>query len=373
MGFSGVSPLGTVLAGARVLVTAQRRADDQAAALNRRGAEVVTAPILGVEAHIDEEQLLARTRTLLANEPDVVVITTGIGLRGWLDAADTWDLREAVLDMLARSSVIARGAKAVGALQGVGITPSWVAPGATSAEILQYLVGQGVADASIAVQQHGSGDDGLSSGLARAGANVTTLTVYRWGPPPHPEAVRSSIAELAAGRFDAVTFTSAPGAAAWVDALRAGGAYQAVADQIENNRLILVTVGAIAAEPLQVAGLRAEFPERGRLGSLVRLIADRLGSDSVQIPAGVLRVHATDAGLDHQALGLPGSSLAVLRLLASTPGEVVSREEILRVLPGDSVDPHAAEVAIARLREALASPESIATVIRRGYRLVEVG
>ncbi len=53
--------LGPVLEGARVLVTAQRRADDLAAALIRRGAQVDIASTLGVEPHIDEAGLLTTT------------------------------------------------------------------------------------------------------------------------------------------------------------------------------------------------------------------------------------------------------------------------------------------------------------------------
>lgn len=79
----------------------------------------------------------------------------------------------------------------------------------------------------------------------------------------------------------------------------------------------------------------------------------------------------TPTPLGQRPLRLSPGGLAVARLLAGHPGETVSREQILRVLPGDSTDPHAAEVAIARLREALASPASIRTVVRRGYRLVD--
>ncbi len=63
------------------------------------------------------------------------------------------------------------------------------------------------------------------------------------------------------------------------------------------------------------------------------------------------------------------SGLAVLRRLAANPGQVVSRDELLRVLPGDSGDPHAAEVAVARLREAVGCPGLVQTVIKRGYVL----
>jgi uroporphyrinogen-III synthase len=59
----------------------------------------------------------------------------------------------------------------------------------------------------------------------------------------------------------------------------------------------------------------------------------------------------------------------VLRLLADARGYVVSGSQVLSVLPGESRDPHAAEVAVARLREAAGTPRLIETVVKRGYRL----
>jgi uroporphyrinogen-III synthase len=62
-----------------------------------------------------------------------------------------------------------------------------------------------------------------------------------------------------------------------------------------------------------------------------------------------------------------------LRRLARNPREVVSRDRLLEVLPGESADPHTAEVAVARLREALGpylgSHPLVRTVIKRGYVL----
>lgn len=376
-GLSAHGAVGTVftevLAGARVLITAQRRAEDLSAALTRRGARTVIASSLGVEHHIDEARLLATTRDLLDSPPDVVIVTTGIGLRAWLDAADTAGLSEALAAMLGQVRTIARGPKALGALRGAGAEPAWVSPRASSREILDRLLTDGVAGLHVVVQCHGAGDDGLSEALRDAGARVTSLTVYRWGPPPDPDAVAGSIDELRAARFDAVAFTSSPGAAAWVRQLREAGALEDVAGQNLSGRLLLAAVGPVAARPLVEAGLDVGWPDRGRMGALVRLIAMRVTEDALTcvIPAGLLRVHATDAALGQRALGLSPGGLAVARLLAAHPDETVSREQILRVLPGESTDPHAAEVAIARLREALASPSSIRTVVRRGYRLVD--
>jgi uroporphyrinogen-III synthase len=67
------------------------------------------------------------------------------------------------------------------------------------------------------------------------------------------------------------------------------------------------------------------------------------------------------------------SGVAVLRRLAETLGQVVSRAELLRVLPGASGDPHTAEVAVARLREAVGCPGLVRTVIKRGYVLSPAG
>ncbi len=366
-----MTPLGMVLTGTRVLVTAQRRASDLALALARRGAEVDVAATLGVQAHIDEATLLDQTRELIADPADVVVITTGIGFRGWLETAEAAGLGESLVEALRSSRLVARGPKARGALQAAGLRPDWVAESETSAEIGRFLGAEGVAGQRVAVQQHGAGDDGLTTTLTAAGADVTGLVIYRWGPPPDPETVARGVADAAAGLYDAITFTSAPGAAAWIDAVHAGGAWKDVERLASEGRLLVAAVGPVTAEPLIVAGLDPVIPDRGRLGALVRLVIMRLGDEDlgVDTTAGRLRVLATAATVDHVRQPVSPSGLAVLRLLASEPGSVFSRHDLLQVLPGASVDPHAAEVAVARLREAMGPTCPVRTVVKRGYRL----
>lgn len=262
------------LAGRRVLVTAQRRADDLAAPLVRRGAEVTIAPTLAVEKHIDEKTLLAQTRELIAVPPQIVVITTGFGLRAWYQSAEVDGLGERLVTMLDSVRVLARGAKASGALQQLGSRASWVAASELSDEILRLLRSEGVDGVRIAVQLDGGGDVGLLAGLRRAGAALVELPVYRWGPPADPGAVARAAVDAGEGRYDAVAFTAAPGAAAWVESLRSAGTLDAVRARVGDGTLSLVAVGARCAEPLGAAGLTAIWPQRSRLGALTRLIAD---------------------------------------------------------------------------------------------------
>jgi uroporphyrinogen-III synthase len=369
-----VKQLGPVLAGTRVLVTAQRRAGDLALALERRGASVWVAPSIGVESHIDEDALLAQTRAIIDAGVDVVVLTTGIGFRGWLETAEASGLGAQLIDALARTRLIARGPKASGALQAAGLTPDWVAESETSAEIAEFLVTEGVVGQSIAVQHHGAGDDHLEERLTAAGAETQGLVVYRWGPPPDPEALRASVIDTAAGAYDAVAFTSAPGAAAWLVAARAEGVERDLTRRVKDGVVVLAAVGPITAEPLRAAGLDALVPDRSRLGALVRLLITHCGENAagIETPAGTLRVRATAASLDHEVLPLSPGALAILRELAGEPGRVKSREALLAVMPGDSGDPHAAEVAVARLRDVVGR-DVIRTVVKRGYALVVTG
>ena len=326
-----LSDLPPVLAGCRVLVIAQRRSAELAAALTRRGAEVVVTPSLGVVSHIDEPTLLARSRDILQTPVDTFVATTGIGFRGWLETAETAGLVDELLAVLAAARLLARGPKALGAMRAAGLEVEWVAESETAAEVADLLVTEGVRGRRIAVQHHAAGDDGLDTRLTAAGADVVPLVVYRWGPPPDPRAVRDAVLQLADGRFDAVAFTSAPGAAAWLDEVARLDATDTVRSHVEQGRLLVAAVGPVTAEPLEVAGMRPVIPDRSRLGALIRRIVTDLGNPArgVRTPSGILHVRASSVTLDDGT-----AEVAVTRLRQDGPPEVVHHgRERLRALP----------------------------------------
>lgn len=185
--------IGDELAGRRIVLTAQRRAQQLASALERHGAKIVHAPTLSVIPHIDDPELVTHTRDLIEARPDIVVVTTGVGFIGWGDVAEAAGLREEWHSMLAGARIYARGPKARGAIQAAGLRAHWVAESETSAEIQQVLLGEGVDGQRIAVQHHGAGADGLVESFAAAGADVRSLVIYRWGPAPDPAAVVDAV------------------------------------------------------------------------------------------------------------------------------------------------------------------------------------
>lgn len=264
--------LSSVLAGRQLVLALDRRAGELAAALARHGAEIQHAPAMSMIPHVDDPLLLARTADLIARPPQLLIVTTGVGMRGWFEAADAAGLAPALRDALAGTRVLARGPKARGAAQQAGLTTDWVAEGGTSAEVIAHLAGHDLHGMRAAVQHHGSGADGLDEALQRASAEVTALTVYRWGPPRDPAAVHRSVLDAAAGMVDAVLFTAAPGTENWMAAAGQAGALPGITARARSGELLMAAVGPLTAAPLAARGIPALLPARSRMGSLVRTV-----------------------------------------------------------------------------------------------------
>src|SRR4051812_35728713 len=82
------------LAGFTVAITADRRREEFAALLERRGARVYLAPALRIVPIADDIELRAVTDALVRRPPSIVFLSTGIGVRGWLEAAEGWGVAE---------------------------------------------------------------------------------------------------------------------------------------------------------------------------------------------------------------------------------------------------------------------------------------
>lgn len=171
------------LAGFTVGVTAARRADELSTLLRRRGATVVHAPALRIVPLADDSELLAATKELIDTVPDVVLATTAIGFRGWIEAADGWGIGEQLLNTLRGVELLARGPKVKGAVRAAGLTETWSPASESMAEVLERLLEEGVEGRRIALQLHGEPLPGFVESLRAAGGEVVGVPVYRWMPP----------------------------------------------------------------------------------------------------------------------------------------------------------------------------------------------
>ncbi|MEV8333797.1 uroporphyrinogen-III synthase [Streptomyces niveus] len=358
------------LAGFTVGVTAARRADELGALLTRRGAAVVHAPALRIVPVSDDTELLAATKELVGNPPHVVIATTAIGFRGWVEAADGWGHGQDLLDTLRGTELLARGPKVKGAIRAAGLTEKWSPDSESMAEVLDRLLTEGVDGRRVALQLHGEPLPGFVEALRAGGADVVVVPVYRWMPPEDIAPVDRLIDATLARTLDAVTFTSAPAVASLFSRARERGLLDGLVEALHHD-VLAACVGPVTALPLQEHGIDTVQPERFRLGPLVQVLCLELpGRTRTLTVAGrrfEIRGHAVL--LDGDLRPVPPAGMALVDALAKRPGWVVSRADLLRALPGAGTDEHAVETAMTRLRTALGASELIQTVVKRGYRL----
>ncbi|SFL46082.1 uroporphyrinogen-III synthase [Geodermatophilus ruber] len=356
------------LAGYTVAVTAARRREELGALLERRGARVVYAPAIRIVPLADDAELVAATRAVLERPVDLAVATTGVGFRGWLEAAETWDLP--LVDHLRTARLLARGPKARGAIRGGGLVDAWSPASESSAEVLEHLLAGAegpLAGRRIAVQLHGDPLTEFVEALRATGAEVLTVPVYRWVLPEDVAPVRRLVDTVIAREVDAVTFTSAPAAAGLLSVADELGRRAEFVAALTDG-VLPVAVGPVTAGPLTAAGIPSVQPERSRLGALAREVVARLPERDpvLQVGGHAVQVRGHAAVVDGRLVELPPGPMAVLRALTARPGTVLSRPALGRVLPGG--DEHAVDTAVTRLRAALGAP-LVETVVERGYRL----
>ncbi|GHE90680.1 uroporphyrinogen-III synthase [Streptomyces spiralis] len=358
------------LAGFTVGVTAARRADELGALLQRRGATVLHAPALRIVPLADDGELLAATKEIIDQVPDVVVATTAIGFRGWVEAAEGWGLGEALLTQLRRTELLARGPKVKGAIRAAGLTEEWSPSSESMAEVLDRLLGQSVDGRRVAVQLHGEPLPGFVEALRAGGAEVVPVPVYRWLPPEDPGPLDRLLDAAVSRGLDALTFTSAPAAASLLARAEERGLLPELLTALGHD-LLAACVGPVTAVPLQAHGIDTVQPERFRLGPLVQLLCRELPARAHPLPVAGhrLEIRGHAVLIDGDLKPVPPAGMALLRALARRPGWVVARADLLRTLPGAGRDEHAVETAMARLRTALGAPKLIQTVVKRGYRL----
>ena len=358
-----------LLTGFRVGVTSDRRSQDLISALERRGAEVLHAPALKIAPHDQDTILVAETRALIEARPQGGLITTGYGMRRWLEVADTVGLGARLTEVLEDALILARGPKSVGAIRAAGLEEEAASASDTTASLIDAVHQAGLTGRRVAIQLHGYTDEIQLARLRDLSARVWTVTPYRWVPPAAPDRLTRLIEATCTRHLDAVTFTSAPGAEATVAVAREIGLLDEFVAALETD-VLAVAVGPVTAGPLRDAGATVLAPDRHRLGALIRLVSEELAEHRVRrlrCGAAELELRGGAVLVDGRLITLSPNAFALLRTLAGTEG-VARRADLQRCLP-DGTDEHALDVAISRLRRSLGVPGLVKTVVKRGYRL----
>jgi len=362
------------LEGYTVGVTADRRWEDQAELLRRRGARVLHGPSIATQYLASDDALRAATASVATHPPDYLVATTGIGMRAWLEAAQAWGMGESLLGALTPARIVARGPKSAGAVQAAGLAVWQSSPNERLDQLLPLLLAEPLEGKRVAVQEAGAEAADISLALRGEGADVVEVPVYRWRMPDDVGPALRLVEAACDGRVDAVTFTSAPAVQNLFEVAARHDRDSQLRRAFNASGVVAACVGAVCAGAARDEGIESPVePSLGRLGLMIRALSDRFEDRRrTLVLAGtevVVQGFAVQVG--DRIVEMPPLEQAVFTLLANRPGAVVSRAVLLQKLWGSAAaDPHLLEATITRLRRRLGPcGAALRPSPGRGYRL----
>jgi uroporphyrinogen-III synthase len=300
----------------------------------------------------------------------VLLATTSYGIRRWFESADASGLGHELTSTLEKTRILVRGPKARGAIRAAGLDDSGMSDEETTRSLVDRVLEQDATGTTVAVQLHGFTDEAQLTRLEDAGAIVLTVAPYRWLLPDDSTRVLRLVDAICLGSVDAVTFTSAPAVEALFGAADGIGRLEEMLDALSET-VVAAAVGPVTGAPLIAAGIRPIVPERYRMGALIRLVCEHLEEQRVQrldTGHGPVELRGRLVVVNGARASLAPTSLTLFRALLAAGGSVLSRAQLTSALP-DTLDDHAVDVAISRLRASLPDPGLVTTVIKRGYRI----
>ena len=258
--------------GGRPVVTFEsRRSTEMASLIERHGGAPVSAPALRELKLDDNPSARAFARALAAGEWDVVILLTGVGTRALLDEIAPEIDRAAFAAALGRTTTIVRGPKPALVLRELAVPGFITVPEPnTWREVFATLEARGpLAGLRVAVQEHGAPSLELYEALARAGAQVTPVAVYKWALPADTAPLRSALHAIAEGRARIALFTSR----SQVEHAFAVAAEEQIAAAVKGTlrRGVIASIGPVCTEALLAEDLTPDLePTHAKMGHLVK-------------------------------------------------------------------------------------------------------
>ena len=359
------------LAGFTVAVASDRRRHPIAGLLDSSGARTVSVQAFRTIAQPDEDALRTATDACLRRPSDEVVISSGLGLRAWLTAARRWGVEENLIASFTGARLLARDPAAADSLRALGLSTIWSTAGAATEELLRYLLAQQLNGRRIVVQTQAPTLHDVCHALGAAGADVVAVPTHHTTRPLHVDFLRRLADLITSRQIDAVVFA---GETATRHLLAYTDSRNTTTELLHALRaeVLCASLSPLTSRLLAERGVRpstgsAPFVEE-LAGALLRELPEtaiRLVANGRQIE---VRGHAVI--IDGRLVNVQRGPLAVLRTLARRAGRLVTMADIRAEVPGwSTMEDHAIEMAVSRLRRALDDRELVQTIVRRGYRL----
>jgi uroporphyrinogen-III synthase len=248
------------LAGRRIAILEHRELDRLGGMLEAEGAATLRCPLVAIADAPDSAPVEAWLRRFIDAPPDDLVLMTGEGLRRLVGFAGRAQIDAPFRTALGRVQTITRGPKPARALRELGLAPGLRAAPPTTDGVIAALAAGELRGRRVGLQLYPDAPTTLSDFLTDAAARPDPVWPYVYVPSVADGDIVALIDELAAGRLDAIAFTSAAQVTRLFAAAGAAGAATTLHAALQNTTI--AAVGPVVAGELDRRGLAVAIMPR---------------------------------------------------------------------------------------------------------------
>ena len=265
--------------GLCVLALESRRAREIAKLIANLGGVPIVAPSVREVPLESNQEALEFARKLAAGEVDMVVFTTGVGVKALASAVESVCSREKLSQYLNEVVVVARGPKPTAALRELGVQVGIAVPEPNTWRDLLAILDQSidafpVSGRRVAIQEYGVTNPDLSAGLEGRGAIVTPVPVYQWALPEDIGPLEKAVDSIIGGEVHVLLVASSVQIRHLFEVAETMAKGEALHEAL--SRVVIASVGPLTSEELRSRGLRVDIEcARPKMGFLVQEAAEK--------------------------------------------------------------------------------------------------
>ncbi len=259
--------------GLKVTSFESRRSKEIEKLITYHGGTPRVAPSMK-EIPLDTVNITNFKTDLFSGKTDILILMTGVGTRMLTQHIQTENDLEKYKESLKNTKLIARGPKPVSALKEIDLVPDITIKEPNTWKDIVTTIDDtfDIKGLSIYIQEYGVSNKEFIEELSKRGANVNTVSIYRWGLPDDIQPLKEAITSIANGGEDLVLFTSSQQIVNMFDIASNEGLKTELYNSFGNT--VVGSIGPTTSETLRNFKISVDYePDSPKMGNLIREIA----------------------------------------------------------------------------------------------------
>ena len=268
----------------KVALLEARMTHELARLVERHGGEPLCVPAVR-ECHELDAGRADRLITALAGRAyEIAIFMTGVAVSLLFEIAERIGRRPDLVSGLRALTTICRGPKPTAALRGFGVTPTLTARESfTSAEVIDALAGLDLTGRRVLLFHYGERSDALAETLIARDAVVDEQWLYRWQLPEDTSGLERLVANIVAGKVDALAVTCQIQFRHLHEIAKRIGLDRDLIRTL-NERMTVAAVGPTCHAILQMHGVGVDvMPDHPKMGPLIVALMRHMDGKSARL------------------------------------------------------------------------------------------